>query len=334
MNIDKSSSKTQSGLSLIELMVALAVSAILLLGVTTVYTASKRSYQVTDEFSEIQENARFALNVLAKNIRMSGFTGCASMEGLEGNVTNNTGDTNYDFSKASVINGHAGSGSWTNKPAGILSTTDALVIQKASSCSASVTEQMDNAKKLIKYSGDCPFAKNEILLVTDCRSADIFKNVNDPGGAKDETDPNQAGPNSITSSTALSKKYGDDAFVYKFEHLIYYIKNNSDSKPTLHQLLIGGNDSEIIANIEDIAFKYGEDTDGDNSIDVIRSSAATVADWSRVINVYVHLLLRSEPVGTDKKPYSFNGTDVAAADSDTRFRKEFVTAINLRNRTP
>ena len=92
MNIDKSSSKTQSGLSLIELMVALAVSAILLLGVTTVYTASKRSYQVTDEFSEIQENARFALNVLAKNIRMSGFTGCASMEGLEGNVTNNTGE--------------------------------------------------------------------------------------------------------------------------------------------------------------------------------------------------------------------------------------------------
>ena len=60
------------GLSLIELMVALAVSAILLLGVATIYTASKRSYQVSHEMAELQENARFTLQTLRSEERRVG----------------------------------------------------------------------------------------------------------------------------------------------------------------------------------------------------------------------------------------------------------------------
>jgi len=326
MNLPKPCIQRQSGLSLIELMVALAVSAILLLGVTTVYTASKRSYQVTDEFAGLQENARFALNVLTRNIRMAGFTGCGNLEFME--VNNNVKkdkeiDSDYDFTDDLLIVGYAASDTWPNKPTDILDGTNAITIRKGSACSAALTGTMPNKNSAIETSGTCDFQKGEILLITDCETADIFEKTNT---AEDKQENNGD----------LSKAYGSDAFVYKFEHLIYYIQNNTEGKPSLYQKLVGGAETELVPNVEDMVLNYGIDTDGNNSINEIRSSAAAVpaADWSKVINVYVRLLFRSDEVGTANKPYRFNGTDVAATDADKHYRKEFVTAINLRNRTP
>ena len=42
------------GITLVELMVALVVSSIVLLGVATVYSSSKRSYKLQEEFSRLQ----------------------------------------------------------------------------------------------------------------------------------------------------------------------------------------------------------------------------------------------------------------------------------------
>ena len=51
----------QRGFTLVELMVALAVSLLLLAGVIQVYLSSKQAYRVQDNVARIQESGRLAM---------------------------------------------------------------------------------------------------------------------------------------------------------------------------------------------------------------------------------------------------------------------------------
>lgn len=73
--------KNKHGVTLIELMLAVAISAILLLGVGTLYGNSKRTYTVDEEFARLQENARIAMRYLVEDIRMAGYMGCSLNNG-------------------------------------------------------------------------------------------------------------------------------------------------------------------------------------------------------------------------------------------------------------
>ena len=64
------------GVTLVELMIALAISSILLIGVVTIYGSSKHTNIVGEEFAHLQENGRIAMKFLVEDVRMSGFMGC------------------------------------------------------------------------------------------------------------------------------------------------------------------------------------------------------------------------------------------------------------------
>lgn len=69
---------TEQGFSLIEIMIALVISLILMAGVLTIMSSSKRTYLLQDELGQLQENARFALDDIAFNLRVAGFYGCSA----------------------------------------------------------------------------------------------------------------------------------------------------------------------------------------------------------------------------------------------------------------
>lgn len=72
----------QLGVTLIELMVAMAVSSVVMLGVSNIYLSTKKAYVVHDEFARIQENGRYAIDVLSTDIRNAGYFGCSSGQTL------------------------------------------------------------------------------------------------------------------------------------------------------------------------------------------------------------------------------------------------------------
>ncbi len=59
----------QRGLTLVELMVALALSLLLLAGTIQIFISSKQSYRVQDALSRLQENSRAAVDLLSRDIR-------------------------------------------------------------------------------------------------------------------------------------------------------------------------------------------------------------------------------------------------------------------------
>lgn len=69
---------TMAGLSLVELMIALVISLVLMLGVVQVFMASQAASRLSEGASRVQENARFALDFLERDIRMAGHMGCVN----------------------------------------------------------------------------------------------------------------------------------------------------------------------------------------------------------------------------------------------------------------
>lgn len=78
-----------AGLSLIEIMVALAISSLLILGLVEVFAASRTAYQLSTGIARVQENGRFAMDFLQRDVRMAGHLGCVNDQArfLPENVT-------------------------------------------------------------------------------------------------------------------------------------------------------------------------------------------------------------------------------------------------------
>lgn len=68
----------QAGVTLIELLIAVALSAFLLLGLIQVFGASRVAYQATTGLARVQEGSRFATEFLQRDIRMAGHMGCSN----------------------------------------------------------------------------------------------------------------------------------------------------------------------------------------------------------------------------------------------------------------
>ena len=63
----------QNGFSLIELMLALVTGLLLMIGAIQVLLASKATFRTNEDVARIQENGRFAINILARGVRMAGY---------------------------------------------------------------------------------------------------------------------------------------------------------------------------------------------------------------------------------------------------------------------
>jgi type IV pilus assembly protein PilW len=61
------------GFTLLELMVALAIGALLIAGVLRIFQSNKQTYRLQDALSRVQENARFSTMILREKVRQAGF---------------------------------------------------------------------------------------------------------------------------------------------------------------------------------------------------------------------------------------------------------------------
>src|SRR5256885_4764983 len=74
-----------AGVTLVELLVAMTIGLVLIIGATQVYVDSHTAYAVNETTARLQENARYAMSVLEPDIRMSGYWGLTNVsDGIGG----------------------------------------------------------------------------------------------------------------------------------------------------------------------------------------------------------------------------------------------------------
>ena len=65
--------KSLNGFSLVELLVAMAITAVVMTAVFKIYTTQQDSYLLQEQVAEMQQNGRIAKYVMTKEIRMAGY---------------------------------------------------------------------------------------------------------------------------------------------------------------------------------------------------------------------------------------------------------------------
>ncbi len=94
-------SRFQNGMTLIEIMIALLIGAFLLGGILQVFVGTKQTNRVQENLSRLQENGRFAMSFLAKDIRMAGYWDCL----LPPTPSTDIGGTNDNVGVAGIDDG-------------------------------------------------------------------------------------------------------------------------------------------------------------------------------------------------------------------------------------
>jgi len=355
------------GVTLIELVVAMAISSILLVGIGSIYSNTKRTYFVQDEFGRLQENARYALDVLAKDIRNAGYVGCKSLSLLTPNsiLLNKNELGGVDFNPSNFILGHTSPGGVTNPPfpspsLNVVAGTDAVTIRRGSSCGGHLTGNTDPNNANIQLTSSCGFQQNEIVMITDCERADIFKVTNPPSDAGGNNAITLVHSNAGNITNKLSKIYGDNATILKLERDTYFIKTDPISgNPSLYVRglsSLGGAygvyENQIADNVESMLIDYGVDLDyiQDTDSDKVGADTYLKADeiallgtnplnnnatmWASVVNLRIRLLMKSNDVSNRERPYYWDGATITPAAGDFSIRQAYTMTINLRNRTP
>ena len=74
--------RLQRGFGLVELMIAMTLGLILVLGVSQIFIAGKQSFVVQQHTAALQEGARFVLSRISRDLRQAGMFGCLDMARL------------------------------------------------------------------------------------------------------------------------------------------------------------------------------------------------------------------------------------------------------------
>ena len=89
-------SQKQKGFTLVELMVAMAISLFLLIAIALVYQSSKNGFAYSNNTIRMSEDASFAIDSLSRDIRMAGYGGCSGVSATVGtDGVKNTADDVY-----------------------------------------------------------------------------------------------------------------------------------------------------------------------------------------------------------------------------------------------
>ncbi len=328
-----SSHNKQLGMTLVEIMVAITISLVLLSGVIQIFVNNKQTYRVQEEMSRVQENGRFAMHFLTKEIRMAGFTGCASAS----NVTNiadvdndNNADEAADFSTGG-INGLEQADLPFNitdavelAEEDVNAGTDVLIIKRGTDTGVRLTGNMLTQNAQLQMSTATVnglFSANDILVIADCEKTDIFAANNVSDGAGTTT---IAHSTAVNTDNNLSKLYGTDATVMKFENFTFYIANNPADIPSLYRKRLGNAaiiTEELVEGVEDMEILFGEDTDADRTAN--RYVAADTADlnMANVVSIRITLTLRTlRPI-------------LRADATFGNVLRTYTTTTSIRNRT-
>jgi type IV pilus assembly protein PilW len=335
----------QTGMTLIEIMIALLIGAFLLGGVLQIFIGSKQTYRVQEGLSRLQENGRFALDFLSNNIRMAGFLGCNSQAPLTNTLSTPTSFL-YNFGRAIEGFESTSSSAWTPAiDAAITSPlggSDVITIRKADDQSFTVTTHAASTDALtldatattanLRTAGFLTSAGANgcaTAVVSDCSANAVFQVSAIAGSVLSHNAGSGCTPDNSTND--LGKTYVSGQ-VYPINTISYYIRTGAGGQPSLYRRIGSSGAEELVEGIEQMQILYGEDTDPTpDGAPNYYVPANNVVDMTKVVSIRISLLAATldDNLTTQRLEYTYNGT--TTTPTDNKIRRVFNTTIAVRN---
>jgi len=336
--------QSQSGLSMIELLVALAISTVLVLGATTLFVRSRATYDQNEATARLQETARFAMSVIEPDVRAADYWGLlkggwqlqGKAEGVDGAVATAAAPVSQQAGATAApvaANPEAlvcGNNFATDTDTPIQGDNDDYQLSATIGAGCN-TLPLDAAAPGLTWT-TAAMASSDTLTVR--RAAVCSADPNNNGDLTDSTCPvQQAGRLQICSTRNSAVLFSDGltpcanwpaAQLSNLSVTTYYIDTNSDQAglPALRRKVLtsaGGavrfEDQEIIPGVEDFQVQFGIQPNFANSPVAGTATATSYVNpgdprlvGGQIVAVRIWLLLRSdapEPGFVDNRIYEY-----------------------------
>jgi len=328
----------QSGITLIELMVALAIGSFLMIGAIQIYNQSREAFVVNESIARVQETAQFALDTIEADLRMASNWGRNS-RGLAVEGRSIIGDANPNGLPQPV---GACSADWVLN---LALPIDGVNNGYGLACAATGGSQANSDVITIRRASVAhvdPLA-GQLQIQSTRVQGEIFSD-----GAVPATF-------SPTTAATAADDPRDPAFDSETHNLIvtsYYVSPTSaliNGVPTLrrHRLIGGGLagprivDEEVAPGIENLQIQLGVDVDADNTVDryvnpghaIYNPTAVGYVPGARIMTARIWMVVRGvtiEPGIQDNRDFEPGDVDLGVQNDSFR-RMQVSKTILLRN---
>lgn len=319
-----STAQNQRGLTLVELMVALAIGSFLMIGAVQIYNQSRQAFVVNESIARVQETAQFAMDTIEADLRMASnwgrnsrglavegrsIAGTANPNGLPQPANNCAPD--WVLNLALPIDGvNNGYGLACAATGGSQAASDVITVRRASVVPVALEA-------------------GRLQVQTTRIQGELFADGNVPGAF---SPADSATHNLIVSS--------------------YYVSPTSTliaGVPTLrrHRLIGGGAlgprivDEEVAPGVENLQLQLGIDVDQDNTVDryvnpgspIYNPTAVGYVPGARVMTARIWMIVRGidfEAGVQDGRDYEPGDVDLGVP-ADSFRRMQVSKTILLRN---
>ncbi len=232
----------QVGMTLIELMVAMAIGLFLIGGALYVYSQSKSIYRASDSVARLQETARFALDALEPDVRLARYWGLTA-----------------EPARVTV-------------PAGVVVRCGATDITAFATDFAAAVESRDD-----DYDLPCPAfasaarAGSDVLIL---RHAEPWSGGTEPAADAGRLQVQTTLNRGQVFNDGLSPDLGTASTRHNVVFNAYYVSDEStfeSTRPALRRLTLRANgtvgEEEVIPGVENLQVQLGMDTNRDGNVD-------------------------------------------------------------------
>lgn len=350
--------RRQAGLSIIELMIALLLAALLTTGLVQIFTSNSQTSRVNEASARVQESGRLASDILARAIRNAAYWGCTNQVRLNLMLRD---DGSVDLSQFTL-----GIDAEFDVPAGnawgAVPGSDVLFLGGVNTNAALRTTNQTPVNSATIFTGVNPeeyVDKGDILLISDCRFGDIFQATQVQNNAiVASTSQGQGTPNP-GNATQTQSEYPSGATVFRPQRNTFYARQaaGDDRSLALNPMVVttsGGSNVgdeggaiELVNDVRDMRVRLGiraGDSPPDNArVDRWVTSWAGVSDEQEVIAVQVSLLARASQDNVVDQPQALCFPGWLDCDSDNslftpmpdrRLYRVFTSTTGIRSRLP
>ncbi len=220
-----------SGYSLIELMIAVALGIVVVGATLGIFVSNRQTYIAAENVGRIQENARTAYELMTRDVREAGGTPCAG-----------------HLLIADVLNSPSANwwSNWTNPVLGYengalgvsIAGTDAIEIKSGSASTYTVASHNPTSAVITLNTSTHDLVADDILLICDTRQASIFQMSgpnatnatvvhNTGSGTPGNCSKGLGFKNPIDCSTnGTTYEYGPNSLITKLSASRWYIGSN------------------------------------------------------------------------------------------------------------
>lgn len=315
----------QRGLSMVEMLIAMAISLIISFGVVNLFLQSKASFMQDEEISRLQENGRWALRFLSRELSMTGFYGNL----VDGTSISTALPVASDCSPGWALN--------TAVPLEHLDNVTETAVLLNYLCMSAGEVLPGTDMVAIRRTKDSAAMLDGSISATLVDEA-VYLRLEQFGNSAELV---RGSDMALTDKTPGS---GVDSWEYQPQLLFVrpYANAPGDGIPTLctrkltrDAATLGIDTAEcLVEGVENLQLEYGLDSSvpADYSADYYTSSP-TAAELRQAVNARIFVLARSvnEVNGyLNDKSYQLGNTAVAAAN-DGFYRRVMQTTVVLRN---